>query len=148
MDKKNRPQRLQIPNEMKAAKSFLGEFKVFIAKGNVVDLAVGVIIGGAFGKIVSSLVSDIVMPLIGVLLGGLDLTNLSITIGSAKLTYGNFLQNIVGFVIIAASIFLFVKIINGINPKTKKEEVEKVDEQLEVLKEIRNELKKTDKTSR
>lgn len=133
---------------MKAAKSFLGEFKVFIAKGNVVDLAVGVIIGGAFGKIVSSLVSDIVMPLIGVLLGGLDLTNLSITIGSAKLTYGNFLQNIVGFVIIAASIFLFVKIINGINPKTKKEEVKKVDEQLEVLKEIRNELKKTDKTSR
>lgn len=139
---------MQIPNEMKAAKSFLGEFKVFIAKGNVVDLAVGVIIGGAFGKIVSSLVSDIVMPLIGVLLGGLDLTNLSITIGSAKLTYGNFLQNIVDFVIVAASIFLFVKIINGINPKTKKEEVKKVDEQLEVLKEIRNELKKTDKTSR
>jgi large conductance mechanosensitive channel len=123
------------------------EFKEFISKGNVVDLAVGVIIGAAFGKIVSSLVNDIIMPLIGVLLGGLDFKSLAIDIGSAHITYGVFIQNIIDFLIIAASIFIFVKIINGLNrkPTTKVEDkavAKKENEQLIVLKEIRDELKK------
>jgi len=75
------------------------EFKEFISRGNVIDLAVGVIIGGAFGKIVSSLVNDVLMPLIGVCLGGLDFKGLTINIGSASINYGMFIQNIVDFLI-------------------------------------------------
>ena len=71
------------------------EFKDFISKGNVVDLAVGVIIGGAFGKIVTSLVNDVLMPVIGILLGGVDFSNLTLTVGSAKIAYGMFIQNII-----------------------------------------------------
>ena len=87
----------------------LKEFKEFISKGNVVDLAVGVIIGGAFGKIVTSLVNDIIMPLIGVIIGGINFTNLSIKIGESVIAYGSFIQNIIDFLIIAACIFAFVK---------------------------------------
>ena len=79
----------------------LKEFKEFISKGNVVDLAVGVIVGGAFGKIVTSLVNDILMPLLGILLGGIDFTNLTITIRDAKITYGMFIQNVFDFLIVA-----------------------------------------------
>ena len=75
------------------------EFKQFIAQGNVIDLAVGVIIGAAFGKIVTSLVNDILMPLIGLILGGIDFTGLSIKVGDAKIMYGNFIQNFVNFLI-------------------------------------------------
>lgn len=102
----------------KGSKTF-SEFKKFIAKGNVMDLAVGVIIGGAFGKIVSSIVDDILMPLIGVIIGGIDFSNLSIKIGEATVTYGNFIQNVIDFLIIAVCIFFIVKIMKRF---TKKEE--------------------------
>ncbi len=94
----------------------LQEFQKFISKGNVLDLAVGVIIGGAFGAIVGSLVNDIIMPLIGLILGGIDFTGLAITVGSATVTYGNFIQAIVNFLIIAFVIFQIVQIANKLNP--------------------------------
>ncbi|MSQ53788.1 MAG: large-conductance mechanosensitive channel protein MscL [Betaproteobacteria bacterium] len=99
--------------------SMLKEFKEFAVKGNVVDLAVGVIIGGAFGKIVSSVVEDVVMPLVGSLLGGLNFAGLAVKVGDASIKYGKFLQTCVDFVIIAAAIFLAVKLIN----RMKKEEL-------------------------
>ena len=91
--------------------SLLREFREFAVKGNVVDLAVGVIIGGAFGKIVSSLVADIVMPLVGIVIGGFDFKGLVLQIRDAKIAYGSFIQNCVDFVIIAASIFFAVRLI-------------------------------------
>lgn len=100
---------------------FLNEFKDFAMRGNVLDLAVGVIIGGAFGKIVSSVVDDILMPLVGMALGGLDFKNLSLTIGKAQVMYGNFIQNVIDFLIVAFCIFLIVK---GINSLTKKKNEE------------------------
>ncbi len=122
------------------------EFKEFISKGNVVDLAVGVIIGGAFGKIVSSLVNDILMPIIGVIIGGVDFSNLSIQVGSAKIAYGIFIQNVIDFLIIAFCVFIFVKIVNKLSNLAKKEEEQKQEKitetELSVLKEIREELKK------
>lgn len=131
------------------------EFKEFISKGNVVDLAVGVIIGGAFGKIVSSLVNDILMPIIGVLIGGVDFSNLSIKIGEAKITYGMFIQNVIDFLIIAFCVFIFVKVINKLssiaNKQDKNEEKEKeeiVETELSVLKEIREELKINNKSNK
>ena len=93
------------------------EFKAFIMRGNVMDLAVAVIIGGAFGKIVTSLVSDIIMPLIGLILGGVDFSGLEFTLGSAKVTYGNFINNIIDFVIIALVIFLMIKGIDSLKKK-------------------------------
>ncbi|NLM43818.1 MAG: large conductance mechanosensitive channel protein MscL [Clostridiales bacterium] len=99
----------------------LQEFKKFALRGNVLDLAIGVIIGGAFGKIVTSLVNDVLMPIIGLLLGGIDFSNLEITVKDAAIRYGAFLQSIVDFLIIAFSIFIFVKTIN----KMKKKEEEK-----------------------
>lgn len=96
------------------------EFKAFISKGNVMDLAVGIIIGGAFKAIVSSLVGDIVMPLVGMALGGISFETLSFTIGSATVNYGLFIQAIVDFLIIALVVFLIVKIINKM--RRKKEE--------------------------
>lgn len=127
------------------------EFKEFISKGNVIDLAVGVIIGGAFGKIVTSLVNDILMPIIGVIIGGVDFTNLVFKIGEAKIAYGSFIQNIIDFLIIAFCIFLFVKATNKISniarKKEEKKEDDKKDEVTEItlLKEIKEELKKQNK---
>jgi large conductance mechanosensitive channel len=95
----------------------LQEFKTFIMRGSVMDLAVGVIIGGAFGKIVSSLVGDILMPVIGLLIGGVDFSGLSLTIGKASVTYGNFINNIIDFLIIAVVIFLMVKGFNSLHRK-------------------------------
>jgi large conductance mechanosensitive channel len=92
----------------------LKDFKAFIMRGNVMDLAMAVIIGGAFGKIVSSLVSDIIMPLIGLIIGGIDFTGLAFTVGGAKVTYGNFIQNVVDFLIIALIIFLMVRAISSL----------------------------------
>ncbi len=92
----------------------LNDFKAFIMRGNVLDLAVAVIIGGAFGKIVSSLVSDIIMPLIGLIIGGIDFSSLAFTVGSAKVTYGNFINNVVDFLIIASVIFLMVRGISSL----------------------------------
>ena len=92
--------------------SMLQEFKSFAMKGNVVDLAVGVIIGAAFGKIVASAVEDVIMPLVGTLIGGVDFSSLAITLGSATLKYGKFLQTCLDFLIIAWAIFMAVKLIN------------------------------------
>lgn len=99
----------------------LKEFRDFISRGNVMDLAVAVIIGGAFTAIVTSLVDDIIMPLIGVILGGIDFTTLAITIGDAAVTYGNFIQAIINFLIIAFVIFMMVKAINSATGKKAEE---------------------------
>ena len=90
----------------------LKDFKAFVMRGNVMDLAVGVIIGGAFGKIVSSLVGDILMPLIGLVIGGIDFSGLAFAVGNAKVTYGNFINNAIDFVIIAFVIFIMVRALN------------------------------------
>lgn len=124
------------------------EFKEFISRGNVIDLAVGVIIGGAFGKIVSSLVNDVLMPLIGICLGGLDFKGLFLSIGNASISYGVFIQNIVDFLIIAFCIFIFIKLINKITRRENKKEKEEVKEEKQkseeviLLEEIRDLLKK------
>ena len=122
----------------------LKEFKKFIARGNVIDLAVGVIMGGAFGKIVTSLVTDILTPAIGIVMGGIDFTGLNITIKDSIISYGNFIQNIIDFLIQAFCIFLFVKLINKFF--TKKEEETKIAEPVKsqevvLLEEIRDLLK-------
>lgn len=96
------------------------EFKEFMLRGNVMDLAVAVIIGGAFTAIVTSLVNDIIMPVVGVILGGVDFTALAITVGDANITYGNFIQAIINFLIIALVLFLLIRSIN--NMSRKKEE--------------------------
>ncbi|MDD7272920.1 MAG: large-conductance mechanosensitive channel protein MscL [Prevotella sp.] len=93
------------------------EFKDFAMRGNVMDMAVGVIIGGAFGKIVSSLVDDIIMPAIGMVTGGIDFKELSITVGTAVIKYGSFVQNIVDFIIIAFCIFMMIKAMNAVSKK-------------------------------
>lgn len=138
----------------------LKEFREFAMKGNVVDLAVGVIIGGAFGKIVSSLVSDIVMPPIGFILGGVNFTDLKVMIKAAgiddagkataavTLNYGNFVQSIFDFAIIAFAIFIMVKVINKLkrNEEKKKPEV-KITKDQELLMEIRDLLGKKTKTT-
>ena len=105
-------------------KGFMEEFKEFISKGNVMDMAVGVIIGGAFGKIVSSLVENILMPLIGILLGGVNFSDLSATVGNAEFKYGVFLQAVFDFLIIALVIFIMIKQISKVTDKFKKEEEE------------------------
>lgn len=132
-------------------KKFISEFKEFISKGNVLDMAVGVIIGGAFSKIVSSLVNDVMMPLIGIIIGGHDFSNLSIKVGNAKIMYGSFLQNVVDFLIVAFCLFTVIKIINKFKKKQeKKENKEKIktpSEEVILLSEIRD-LLKTDKTTK
>lgn len=142
-------------------KKILNEFKKFISKGNVVDLAVGVVVGGAFSKIVSSLVNDIIMPLIGVIIGGIDFTNLSLKVGEATINYGMFIQNIIDFLIISFCIFLVVKALNTLDDMTKKKlekikkeekvekkEEEKVSEEILLLREINNSLKKQNKNTK
>jgi len=118
------------------------EFKEFAAKGNVVDLAIGVIIGGAFGKIVSSLVNDIVMPIFGLILGGINFTGLEFRVGTAVIKYGAFIQSVVDFLIIAFQLFLFIRSINRM--KKKDEEMPKEPEPSReeiLLAEIRDLLK-------
>ena len=100
---------------------FLKEFKTFAMKGNVMDMAVGVIIGGAFGKIVSSLVDDVLMPVIGMLTGGIDFKDLALTVGDANIKYGNFLQNVIDFLIIAFSIFTVIRSMNRFIHKREEE---------------------------
>jgi large conductance mechanosensitive channel len=130
----------------------LKEFKKFAMKGNVVDLAVGVVIGAAFGKIVSSLVSDIIMPLIGLITGGVDFSNKVIvlkeatgTIEAVTLNYGQFINSIIDFIIIAFAIFIVIKQINKLSKK-EEEEVSKEDpkpsEEVKLLTEIRDSLNK------
>jgi len=117
----------------------LNEFKKFAMRGNVIDLAVGVIIGGAFGKIVSSLVADVIMPMITMLIGKVNVSDLAY--GSIK--YGVFIQSIIDFLIIAISIFMFIKFLSRF--KKKEEEVEvvvEIDKKEELLAEIRDLLRK------
>ena len=124
------------------------EFKEFIARGNVMDLAVGVIFGGAFGKIVTSLVGDIIMPIIGVIIGGIDFTGLTAKIGNAEIKYGSFIQNVLDFLIIAFCIFMLVRTVNKLMNKIHKEKEEKTVEEPKksdevlLLEEIRDLLKK------
>lgn len=124
--------------------SMLQEFKSFAMKGNVVDLAVGIVIGAAFGKIVSSLVGDLIMPIVGLLVGGVDFSGLAVKVGAASVTYGKFIQSCVDFLIIAAAIFMVVQLINRLRreepaapaapPAPPKQEV--------LLEEIRDLLKR------
>lgn len=139
-------------------KKFFAEFKEFISKGNVIDLAVGVVIGNAFGKIVSSLVDNIMMPLVGLIIGGVDFSSLSIKFQGANIKYGLFIQNIVDFLIVAFCIFTVIKIMNSfdkkVKDKLKKEEEEKKEEKPELTKdqelliEIRDLLKKQEKETK
>ena len=140
-------------------KNFFGEFKTFIMRGNVLDMAVGVVIATAFGKITNSLVSDIIMPVIGKLTGGIDLSYLNITIREAvldeagvvvqepiKVGIGNFLVTIIDFIIIAFVIFTIIKAINKASEKlikkNKEEEKAKGPTEIELLSEILDEIKK------
>ncbi|MBO7720694.1 large conductance mechanosensitive channel protein MscL [Candidatus Saccharibacteria bacterium] len=150
---------------------FIKEFKTFISQGNVMDLAVGVVIGAAFSAIVTSLVNDIIMPIVSLIGGGADFSSLSITIPNffggdtaAVIRYGNFIQNVVNFLIIAFSLFIIIKAVNHMNDRAKaaakkaseklglaeetkeekkeKEEKKASDEQTKLLKYILKELKK------
>ena len=118
--------------------SMVKEFQEFAVKGNMVDMAVGIIIGGAFGKIVNSLVADVIMPPIGMLLGQVDFKALAVTLKAATLdaaggtkvaavtlNYGMFIQNVVDFLIVAFSVFLMVKVVNGLRRKQEAEEAAK-----------------------
>lgn len=105
-----------------ANNSFAKEFKEFITKGNVVDMAVGVVIGGAFTAIVNSLVNDIIMPLVGLLMGGVNFAELSFGIGEAQIKYGQFIQNIIYFLLVAFALFCVVKAMNKLRSMKKKEE--------------------------
>jgi large conductance mechanosensitive channel len=122
---------------------FIKEFKEFAMKGNVMDMAVGVIIGGAFGKIVSSLVDDVLMPIIGMLTGGVDFTTLAAKVGDAEVKYGTFIQNIIDFLIIALCIFLMIKGMNKLNKKKEEEPAPAPEPPAEekLLTEIRDLLK-------
>ena len=120
----------------------LGEFKKFALRGNVIDLAVGVIIGAAFGKIVSSLVADLIMPLVGILIGGVHYEDLVFQVGAAQITYGKFIENVVDFVVIALVIFLLVKAINHLRRKAEDEpKAAPPPRQEQLLEEIRDLLK-------
>lgn len=125
-------------------KGFIKEFKEFISRGNVIDLAVAVVIGGAFTKIVNSLVNDIIMPIIGVIIGGINFEHLMITVGTAEIKYGMFIQAIVNFLLIAFVIFSIIKAINTFNKKKEDapEEPVKPSEDIVLLTEIRDLLKK------
>ena len=131
-------------------KNMLAEFKEFALRGSVLDLAVGDVIGGAFSAIVTSLVTNIITPIIVALTGGSNISDLSIKILNAKLMYGAFLQSIIDFLIIAFSIFMFIKVINTFVAKMKKP-VEEVEEEVEInateeyLKEIRDLLAQQNK---
>ena len=132
---------------MSEKKGLIQEFKEFIFKGNVLNMAVGIIIGSAFTAIVSSLVADIIMPLIGVLIGGVDFAGLSVQVGEATITYGNFIQAIISFLMIALVLFWIVK---GASKFEKKKEPEpepepapaEPSEEAKLLMEIRDALVK------
>lgn len=129
-------------------KGTIKEFKEFISRGNVIDLAVGVIIGGAFGKIVTSIVNDILMPIIGVIIGGLNFSSLTIKFKDATIAYGAFIQNVIDFLIVSACIFCLIKFIEKFKKKEGKQvvvEKPKKDEQVILLEEIRDLLKQNNK---
>lgn len=128
----------------------VSEFKEFAVKGNVMDMAVGIIIGGAFGKIVTSLVGDVIMPAVGILAGGVDFSGLAVTLSNVTgtqtvtLAYGKFIQTIFDFLIVAISIFFVVKLLNSLRKQVEKEEVAAAPEastEEKLLTEIRDLLK-------
>jgi large conductance mechanosensitive channel len=126
-------------------KKFIGEFKEFISRGNVIDMAVGVVIGSAFTAIVNSLVNDIITPLIGVIIGGLDFSGLSIKVGSASIGYGSFIQAVINFLIISFVIFCVIRSFNKISEYAKKKDEEEpapeaTPEDILLLREIRDAL--------
>ena len=121
--------------------NYILEFKSFISRGNVVDMAVGVIVGTAFSKIITSLVNDILMPLIGIILGGLKFNSLTFTVLGVKVAYGSFIQTIVDFLIISFCIFMVIKLFENFKKKEETVAVVKSDEVL-LLEEIRDLLKK------
>lgn len=128
-------------------KKFFEDFKAFISRGNVMDMAVGIIVGTAFTAIVNSLVKDMIMPFIGLITGGIDFTSLSLTIGDASIAYGNFIQAIISFLIIAFVVFCMIKFIGLIQRKKKEEPAEETapeepSEEILLLREIRDSLKK------
>ena len=123
-------------------KGFMAEFKEFINQGNVMDMAVGIIIGGAFTAIVNSLVSDIIMPLVGMITGGIDFKELAVTVGSAKLTYGNFISAVITFLCVALTVFILVKSVNKFKKAEAEAEPEAPAEDIVLLTEIRDLLKK------
>lgn len=145
-EKKNvRKSKIETNKSVEKISKSANEFKAFISRGNVVDMAVGVIVGSAFGKIVTSLVNDLLMPLIGVIIGGLNFSSLSLKVGDSTIAYGNFIQSIIDFLIISVCIFLMVKFFERFKKEEvkeeKKEEPKKSDEVL-LLEEIRDLLKK------
>ncbi len=153
MKNKKELKKINLKKIKEQQNSFFKEFKQFIARGNVMDLAVGVIIGNAFSKIVTSLTNNILMPLVGVVIGGFDFSNLSYTFNiwnrTVDLKYGEFIQNTVDFLITAFCIFVMIKIVNKIFNKkeeSKDEPKEPVkSDEVKLLEEIRNLLKeKTD----
>lgn len=103
-------------------KGFIAEFKEFIARGNVMDLAVGVIIGGAFSTITNSLINDLIMPLLGILTNSISFADLAVNIGPAVITYGNFIQAVLNFLVMALVVFWLVKAVNKVTALGKKEE--------------------------
>lgn len=127
-------------------KKFFAEFKEFISKGDVMSMAVGIIIGGAFTAIVSSLVDDVISPILGLILGGIDFSSLSFGILDAQIMYGNFIQSIISFLLTAFVLFLVIKAINKMMSIKKKEEEEVAPEEtpadIALLTEIRDLLKK------
>lgn len=134
--------------ELKKVKKEASEFKKFISRGNVIDLAVGVVVGGAFTAISNSLVKDIITPLIGIIVGGLDLSNLTFKIGEAKIAYGSFIQSIIDFLLIALCIFVVIRLFEKLKLKEAKEKKvetppKKSDEVL-LLEEIRDLLKENE----
>ena len=154
-DKKTESKKEKIKIEktkiIEKGSSSIKEFKQFISKGNVIDLAVGVIIGTAFGKIVTSIVNDILMPLIGIVIGGLNFSGLSLKIGEATINYGVFIQNVIDFLIVSLCVFIFIKMISKLTKKKEKEEEKeetKKDKQIILLEEIRDLLKQNNKKSK
>jgi large conductance mechanosensitive channel len=119
----------------------LKEFREFITRGNVLDLAVAVIIGGAFGAIVTSLVDDVLMPLVGILLGGIDFSGLNVTMGGARVLYGNFIQAIVNFLVIAFAMFLVVRLANRVMRQKEAAPPAVPTPEVQLLTEIRDLLK-------
>ncbi len=123
-------------------KGFMEEFKAFAMRGNVVDLAVAVVIGAAFGKIVSSLVENIMMPIIGIFVGGVDFTGWALTVGEVNITYGKFIQSVFDFVIVAFVIFMVVRVMARIQKKSDEAPAAPAEPSAEVklLTEIRDSL--------
>ena len=140
----NKESKLNGKDLVKKGGSTFKEFKEFISKGNIFDMAVGVIIGGAFGKIVTSLVNDIIMPLVGIIIGGHDFSGLTLKVKDATISYGVFIQNIVDFLIVALCIFVVVKAMSKFKKKEEAAPAEppKPSEEVLLLREIRDSLKK------